>query len=174
MKVDRKALTNKRREKKAIECFKNVEISVWTWCIADYEISCIEALMKSKQIAKATLIIDSYARCKNENLLLKWVKKFGEKSIRFVVNHSKISTIKCNDLEFLIRGSMNLNNNPRFEQFDIDEGSKGFQLVKDIEKDLPLLKFDHKKEDARKASKINNSWTQEDLLPFGKLKVWTK
>lgn len=157
-----------------LEGLDDCELSLWTWCIADYEVKCIQALMESGKLKKATLIIDSSARGKNSDILNDWIEKFGIESVRFVVNHSKIATIKSGDLEFLIRGSMNLNNNPRFEQFDIDEGCDGFNLVKEIESELPILQLNHSSQESRKASKINESWTQEELIPFTKTKVWAK
>ena len=130
--------------------------------------------MANKKIKSALLVIDSSARVKNKELLLNWISIFGKESIRYVVNHSKIATIKTDDAEYLIRGSMNLNNNPRFEQFDIDEGHDGFGLVKNIESELPILSFSHQNTDARRASKINKSWAQEELIPFGRQKTWAK
>ena len=150
------------------------DITLWTWCIADYEIRCIETLMGNKKINNALLVIDTSARKRNGSLLKKWTDIFGDESIRYVVNHSKIATIKTKTEEFLIRGSMNLNNNPRFEQFDIDEGHSGFDVVKNIESELPILRINHENKDARKASKINKCWTQQELLPFGDLKTWAK
>ncbi len=158
----------------AIDELEDCELSLWTWCIADYEIKCVETLMNSGKLKKATLIIDSSARGKNLDILNTWIEKFGLESVRFVVNHSKIATIKSKDLELLIRGSMNLNNNPRFEQFDIDEGCAGFDLVKEIESELPILSLNHTSKEVRKASKIDQSWTQQQLIPFGKTKVWAK
>ena len=153
---------------------KPCDITLWTWCIADYEIKCIETLIASKKVKSALLVIDSSARKRNKDLLVKWIENFGHESIRYVVNHSKIATVKTDDRKYLIRGSMNLNNNPRFEQFDIDEGHKGFDMVNQIEKDLPILSYNHSNSDARKASKINKCWSQQELIPFGELKTWAK
>lgn len=152
-----------------------INLSLWTWCIADYEIKCIEALRDNGKIDKALLVIDSMARKKNHAFLMSWIAKFGPESVRFVVNHSKIATMEFDDMKFLIRGSMNLNNNPRFEQFDIDEGHEGFNLVKQIESELPFLEYNHDHVEARKASQIESAWSQCDLQPFFKQgKVWAK
>lgn len=152
-----------------------VDLSLWTWCIADYEIKCVEALRDSGKLRNAILVIDSMARKKNHDFLQTWIKKFGLDSVRFVVNHSKIATIEANGLKFLVRGSMNLNNNPRFEQFDIDEGHPGFDLVKKIESELPILEYNHDNSEARNASKVESAWNQEELKFFtNKRKVWAK
>ena len=59
--------------------------------------------------------------------------------MRYVVNHSKIVTIRSDRFRLLLRGSMNLNFNPRFEQFDLTEGGEDFEMVKRIEAELPIL-----------------------------------
>lgn len=152
----------------------SARVSVWTWCIASYEIDCFERLLMDHRISGATLVIDSQARTHNRDILKKWQAVHGADSIKWVVNHSKLCTVETAEFKLLLRGSMNLNYNPRFEQFDVDEGHPGFDLIRRIESELPTLIFDHPNGDARIATGIDKAFTAERLTPFKNLKTWCK
>lgn len=152
-----------------------VTLSLWTWTVAEYEIQCLERLMLDKQIKAATLVIDHGARGKNKALLEKWISIFGPRSVRFVVNHSKIATIEGAGAKLLLRGSMNLNFNPRFEQFDLTEGGQDFELVRSIESELETLSLDCSGPDAYRSSKVSSAFDQQTLSLFSKdIKTWAK
>lgn len=156
-----------------LDCTGPAQISLWTWTVAEYEVQCIERLLSDRRITGAKLIIDHGARNKNRALLEKWISVFGDQSVRFVVNHSKIATVETDSLRLLLRGSMNLNFNPRFEQFDITEGGEDFALVKSIEDELPALPITCSGGDAYKASKVSAAFDQQTLDLFKGIKPWT-
>ena len=56
-------------------------------------------------------------------------QRYGVDSIRVTKNHAKIATVVGNDQAYCIRGSMNLNSNPRMEQVDISEGDGAADLT---------------------------------------------
>lgn len=151
------------------------DISIWTWTVAEYEIECMQRLRMDGRIKSATLVIDSGARTKNSALIAEWKNSFGDSSVRYVVNHSKIVTIKSDKFKLLLRGSMNLNFNPRFEQFDLTEGGEDYDLVKKIESELPILKDNCSRSQAYSATKLNKAFSNEQLSIFsGSGKVWAK
>lgn len=150
------------------------KVSLWTWTVAEYEIQCMERLMMDKRVIDGRLIIDGGARNKNAGLLKQWKDSFGEHSIRYVLNHSKIATIECDEFKLLLRGSMNLNFNPRFEQFDLTEGGADFDLVKEIEEELPILVDNCKGDSVYKASKVGDAFSNEQLSLFSNCRVWAK
>lgn len=152
-----------------------VTLSLWTWTVAEYEIQCLERLMLDQRIRAATLVIDHGARGKNKALLEKWISIFGPRSVRFVVNHGKIATIEGAGAKLLLRGSMNLNFNPRFEQFDLTEGGQDFELVRSIESELETLSIDCSGSDAYRSSKVSGAFDQQTLSLFSKdIKTWAK
>jgi len=150
------------------------EVSLWTWTVAEYEIECLERLRNDNRITGATMIIDGGARNKNAGLIRQWKNTFGERSVRYVLNHSKIVTIQSEKFKLLLRGSMNLNFNPRFEQFDLTEGGPDFDLVKQIESELPFLEDNCKGAAVYKASNVGAAFSQEQLSMFDGVKVWAK
>ena len=131
--------------------------------------------MVDDKVTAGTLIIDGGARIKNRDIIKKWRKHFGSESVRYVLNHAKIATIESESgLKLLLRGSMNLNFNPRFENFDLSEGGDaGFDLVKSIESELPFLPSNCPGEDIYKASKVSACFDAETLDFFKGKKRWS-
>lgn len=150
------------------------DISLWTWTVADYEIENLVNLRKSDMIRNGLLIIDGGARKRNMGLILEWKEQFGPTSVRYVRNHAKIATIQNGEYKLLLRGSMNLNYNPRFEQFDLTEGGTDFDLVKQIELEIPILEDDASGIDVIKASRVSEAFDAEQLKLFSGCKVWQK
>jgi len=149
-------------------------VSLWTWTVAEYEVECLERLRRDDRLTSGRLVIDHGARTKNAGLIRQWQGAFGGESVRYVVNHAKIATIENADWKLLLRGSMNLNFNPRFEQFDLTEGGADFDLVKQIEDDLPVLRDSASGAEAYKASKLGNAFSDDTLSLFSGIKRWAK
>jgi len=168
-------------------------VSVWTWCIADYELETFEWLLRAGNIKSARLVIDRAGEqqvgkhrrdksgaVKHEAqgvLMRRWKEKFGADSIRVVHNHAKIATLDNGEFKVVIRGSMNLNHNPRFEQMDLTEGAGAFDLIREIEDSLPVMAENYSRQDVDNATGAHAVFTPEQLIPFtlkGGLKVWAK
>jgi len=150
------------------------DLSLWTWTVAEYEVECMERLQNDGRVTGGTLVIDHGARYKNAGLIDRWRDKYGADSVRYVLNHAKIATIRSAGYKLLLRGSMNLNYNPRFEQFDITEGGPDFDLVKQIEGELPILRGEIAGMDAYKASRVGDAFDVDQLEIFAGVKVWAK
>lgn len=148
-------------------------VSLWTWTVAEYEVQVLTRLRIDQRITAGRLVIDHGARNKNADIIADWKKQFGPDSVRYVVNHAKIATVEtASGLKFLLRGSMNLNFNPRFEQFDITEGGPEFDLIQGIEEELPVLDDDCTGKEVYQASKLDNAFTPEQLQLFDNPKTW--
>jgi len=149
-------------------------VSVWTWAIADYEVEAMAALMASSAIIGARLIVDRSAEQRSSKTIQDWRDRFGVEAVRVCKNHAKIARIWNEDRRVLLRGSMNLNFNPRFEQADITEGGADFDLVTQIEDELPVLPSHCSNADATNASGLSRAYERSTLDMFGGLKVWAK
>ena len=158
-----------------LDCVGPAAVSLWTWTVAEYEIECLARLRIDQRLTAGRLIIDHGARNKNAGLIREWKGSFGAESVRYVVNHAKIATVhSAGGLKFLLRGSMNLNFNPRLEQFDITEGGEDFDLVKGIEDELPILEDDASGKQVYAASRVSEAFHQQTLSLFKGVKVWGK
>ena len=149
-------------------------VSVWTWTVAAYELDVFAAFAADGRIREGLLVIDGGAREKNSGLLHQWQASFGASSIRLVRNHAKIATIENERFRLLLRGSMNLNFNPRFEQLDITEGGEDFELVRQLERELPVLPMDASGEEVYRASKLGAAFEPQTLAVFEGVKTWAK
>lgn len=149
-------------------------VSLWTWTVAEYEVEVLEGMMKDRRITGGRLVIDYGARNKNAGIITNFQRSYGADSVRYVVNHAKIATIENDRWRLLLRGSMNLNFNPRFEQFDLTEGGPDFELVKEIENELPILPDNCAGADCYRASRVSEAFEPEQLDLFKGLKVWAK
>jgi hypothetical protein len=150
------------------------ELSIWTWTVADYEVEVIEGLLIDQRISGALLVIDRSAEQRNGLLIDKWRSRFGSQSVKVCKNHAKISTIQNESFKLLLRGSMNLNWNPRFEQFDLSENDDAYRLVKKVESELPVLRPRCSNLEAENASGVSKSWELSQLKMFRGLRVWNK
>lgn len=166
------------------------KISVWTWCTAGYDIETFEWFFESGRITSASLVIDDYgekrardserdesSRRERQGVIMRrWIATFGPGSIRVCKNHAKVVTLDNGTLKVVIRGSANLNKNPRFENFDLSEGPGLYNFMQEMEASIPLLGQNYTQEDARAASALKRLFTDAELLQFpeGELRAWQK
>jgi len=149
------------------------KLSIWTWTVADYEVEVLARLRRDERLTSGLLVIDHGARNKNADIIAAWKARFGTESVRYVVNHAKIATIEsASGLRLTLRGSMNLNFNPRFEQFDLTEGGGEFDLVREIETELPVLGDDCSGAECYEAAKVGAAFDASQLALFTGLKPW--
>lgn len=152
------------------------DVSVWTWAIADYEVESLVRLMIDKRIKSARMLIDFSAKKRNAEIIQKWVEIFGPYSVGYVVNHAKIATVTTQSKKVLLRGSMNLNFNPRYEQLDITEGGADYTLIKEIEAEI-IAETSAETPTWRSAAKLSgleNSFGSENLSIFEAKTTWAK
>lgn len=150
------------------------EVSIWTWAIADYEVQAMCGLMANKAITAARLIVDRSAEERSAETIEAWRVRFGREAVRVCKNHAKIARVWNGSRRVLLRGSMNLNFNPRFEQADITEGGEDFELVEALENELPVLRPRCTNAEATDASGLSRAYEQKTLAMFSGVKVWAK
>lgn len=149
-------------------------VSVWTWAIADHDVEAMCGLMARSEIRGGRLILDASADKRSPEMVNKWRDRFGDGSVKVCKNHAKIARIWNDDFRLLLRGSMNFNYNPRFEQLDISEGGPEFSLVESIEAELPVLPRHYDNHQVESASKLNRAYEYSSLHAFDGLKTWSK
>jgi hypothetical protein len=156
-------------------CTGDCHLSIWTWTVAEYEVEVLTRLRLDSRLSTGRLIIDHGARNRNKGVIAEWQGSFGPHSVRYVVNHAKIATVRdAAGRRFLLRGSMNLNFNPRFEQFDLTEGGEDFEMVAAIEEGLPVLADDCSGDEASAASQVGRAFKAGELAMFQGVKTWAK
>jgi len=149
-------------------------VSLWTWAIADYEVEVLGGLMADTNVTAARLVLDRSAEHRNAPMVNHWRATFGDDTVRVCKNHAKIARVWTADRRVLIRGSMNLNFNPRFEQADLTVDGDDFDLVTAIEDALPILPPLCENADADDASGLTRAFEFSDLAAFAGVKTWAK
>lgn len=126
------------------------DVAVWTWCIADYEVEAIGAFLTDGAIRSFRLVMDWAGAQRDMPIVEALQARYGEGCIRVTKTHAKIVAIGNESWRVVIRGSMNLNANPRFEQFDVSEGGPAWDVVAGLMdelwergKPLPARKLKH-------------------------------
>ena len=109
------------------------DVAVWTWCIAEYEVAAITAFMNNGAVSGFRLVMDWAGAQRDMPVVAELQAQFGDDCVRVTKSHAKIVTIStaCG-WRVVIRGSMNLNANPRFEQFDVSDDPAIFAVIADM------------------------------------------
>lgn len=106
------------------------DVSVWTWCIAEYEVAAITAFMTNGAVSGFRLVMDWAGAQRDMPIVADLQAQFGDDCVRVTKSHAKIVTISTEcGWRVVIRGSMNLNANPRFEQFDVSDDPAIYAVV---------------------------------------------
>jgi len=97
----------------------HVCVSTWTTGIRDAENAMF--LLDGGQMLSFRLLTDRSFAARQAKYCARIRQIFGDNAIRATRTHAKFATIRNDTWSVCIRSSMNLNRNPRFEQFDLDD-----------------------------------------------------
>ena len=108
------------------------DLDISTWTAAKADASDLLDLLRSDEITNLRLLIDlSFARRQPE--VAKFVvDNFGNESLRVTQNHAKFFTLHNDQWSVTCKTSMNLNHNPRFEDFDISNNPDLYNFIKSV------------------------------------------
>lgn len=97
----------------------DVVISTWTTGIRDAEMAAW--LVETGLIRSLSFLTDRSFPARQPAYCKRLVELFGPDAIVCTRVHAKIALVRNESWNIAIRSSMNLNRNPRFEQFDLDD-----------------------------------------------------
>ena len=95
------------------------EMYISTWTAARYEIQKILDFVQNGKILRARWLVDLTFQRRDKGLAALIRKQFGADSIRVAQTHAKFTILENDTWRLVVRTSMNLNMNPRFEDFTI-------------------------------------------------------
>ena len=150
------------------------EVSLWTWTVATRHAEVMAGFLANQTITRATIVCDQSLDQRNPKLVENWRQRFGDDTVKICKNHAKMCRVWNSKHRLLLRGSMNLNVNPRFEQLDITEGGPDFDLVEQLEAELPILPRKYSNHDTESASKVNRAFEYSQLRMFDNIKPWSQ
>jgi hypothetical protein len=103
-------------------CGGKVDLWLSTWTVGIRDLENVGILTERGTIDTLRLVVDAgFARLKPEHCR-QMIETFGAGAVRLTKTHAKVAVVRGGGLDFVVRGSLNLNRNIRFENVDIDEG----------------------------------------------------
>lgn len=97
------------------------EVDCATWIAAQADLDVVEELLGRAEITRFRLLVDrSFVRMKPARCR-RIEEMFGPGTIRSAGNHSKFLRISNDSWSIAVRTSMNLNQNPRIESFELSD-----------------------------------------------------
>lgn len=112
------------------------DVVVSTWSAGVYDVNEINNLQNSGKISDFRMILDRSFATRQSGYAATVDQLFSPEKIRTTNTHSKFVLIKNENWNVCIRSSMNLNENKRCENFDIDNDIDIFNLFNDFTNDL--------------------------------------
>lgn len=119
-----------------LEITGKADIVISTWSAGFYDISAIGSLMESGNILSSKLIIDRSFATRKGQYTMTVDEVFKPENIRTTNTHSKFVLIKNDEWNVCIRSSMNLNENLRCENFDLDNDIDIYNLFNEFSENL--------------------------------------
>ncbi len=108
------------------------KVTICTWSAADGDIRAANRLLSNHAITDLKFVIDHSFKARKPVLCQALIDTFGYDCIRVTSIHAKFTTIKSDKYSLVIRTSMNLNYNPRFENFEISDDPKMYAFLSQI------------------------------------------
>jgi hypothetical protein len=96
-------------------------LSISTWTAATYEIQSLAAMLQRGDITGTRWLIDFSMARREPAVTAQLRETFGRDNIRVAQNHAKWCVFQNAAWKVVLRSSMNLNVNPRFEDFQIGD-----------------------------------------------------
>ena len=107
-------------------------LAVSTWSTGIRDADNVAWLLSTNDLLSFRLLVDRSFELVNERNAKVVKAKFGDEFIRSSNVHCKFFLLYNDDWHFVCRSSMNLNRNPRFEQFDLDDDLDLFGFFDDF------------------------------------------
>lgn len=112
------------------------DVTISTWSAGWYDVQVVKDLINSGLVKKFRLVIDRSFKTRQKEYAIGVEQIFKPEDIRTTNTHSKFVLIKNNDYSVCVLSSMNLNENKRSENFDINTDEDVYNLFSDFTEDL--------------------------------------
>ena len=158
------------------------DLTVSTWSTGIRDTENLGALINRGAFTSVSLCLDRSFAGRQPQYVQDVIKVWGQENIRMTRNHAKFFMLRNGVWNICCRSSMNLNRNPRLEQFDIDDSLELCELFADIIADIfekmpPGLTRKTKKCDEvfghLLGGGLSNQYLPKDVAGWGEdLEIW--
>ena len=108
------------------------KITLSTWSAGFYDIGAFKELQDSGFATDIRIIIDKSFKTRLHQYSVHLLDVFSAEKIRTTKSHSKFVLLENNEWKVVILSSMNLNENIRSENFDVQHDPEVFQMLNDF------------------------------------------
>jgi len=107
-------------------------LQISTWTAADADVTTVLDFVGSGTVTSARWLVDMTFQRRSPQLANRIRQTFGDDCIRVAQNHAKFILLDNDDWQIVCRTSMNINFNPRFENFQIAHDPDLWRFHNDI------------------------------------------
>lgn len=97
------------------------QVDISTWTAGDADIRHCYQFVESGKITSARWVVDRSFPTRQPEYFEALCRRFQPESVRITRTHAKFCLIRNEEWDIVLRSSMNLNKNPRFENFEISD-----------------------------------------------------
>lgn len=104
-----------------LQCTGPADVFIATWSAAAGDIKAAHKFLGDGRIRSIRFLVDYSFQSRKPEFCQELVATFGADTIRVTVTHAKYILVRNAEWNLVIRTSMNLNYNPRYENFEISD-----------------------------------------------------
>lgn len=112
------------------------DVVISTWSAGMYDSKALNSMMSSGNVKKVRMILDRSFKTRQAQYSVYIDDVFNTENIRTTNTHAKFVLIKNTEWNIVIRSSMNLNENKRCENYDIDDDTELYSFFESFVDDL--------------------------------------
>lgn len=103
-------------------------LDISTWTAANSDVTTVLEMVNERRIESARWLVDLTFNRRSPELAQRIRDVFGDDAIRVAKNHAKFVMLGNDEWKVVVRTSMNLNFNPRFENFQLGHDPELYQF----------------------------------------------
>jgi hypothetical protein len=111
-------------------------LTLSTWTANGPEIGTLADMVADGRLSSARFLIDASFARRDPQAAEQLRKRFGLNAVRVSQTHSKFALYENADWKLVLRTSMNLNMNPRFEDFTVAHDPELFEFMSTVMREL--------------------------------------
>lgn len=108
------------------------DMVICTWSAADGDVEKAKQWIETGRVKSLRMIVDFSFQRRKPDVCQILRERFGDDALRVTVCHAKFILIRSGDWRIVVRTSMNLTHNPRFENFEISDCPEMFSFMTSI------------------------------------------
>lgn len=105
----------------ALDITGPADVAISTWSAGLYDVDAADRFVADGRIRRIRFVMDSATQKRGQASAVEIADLFGADAIRTTRSHAKFAVLTNDDWSVVITSSMNLNLNPRLEQFEMTD-----------------------------------------------------